>query len=377
MISKLKFEHYSVDEVFQLLSENYELKKIELMKYIQSGTLQTNVCAEGIWNKIVNIGNKKLTNPIELVDSPAPGFITYSQNNVKVHSAIAANLENNFTIINIRKSDFFEERNLYPKQDVTSHRPDKQVYLTNNVINFKSLFKLPYQLFDITVINNNNLVIDFSLNELSQFKSNTNDDLYVCLSIDRSKLTAKNRILTLAIDNLIVIKDDLEYFIEHIIKKKHLKLKNNKNIQDSNLKIKNLKKENEKLNTENKIQIENNQKSNLKIQNLEKEIKELNAENKVLIENNQMSKLKIQNLEKEIEKSPTKEIKRFLKALIYIHFGAEVANSPRKQIFDDSSCSGKDDIIGKEFEKNGIKINITGKTLAEWINKTKLHFIEK
>lgn len=39
------------------------------------------------------------------------------------------------------------------------------------------------------------------------------------------------------IDNLIVIKDDLEYFIEHIIKKKHLNLKNNKNIQDSNLKI--------------------------------------------------------------------------------------------------------------------------------------------
>lgn len=70
-----------------------------------------------------------------------------------------------------------------------------------------------------------------------------------------------------------------------------------------------------------------------------------------------------------------KKIKLFLKALIYIHFGEEVANSPRKHIFDDSSCSGKNNIIGKEFEKNGIQINVSGKTLHEWFDNLDIEFI--
>ncbi|MDF7667232.1 hypothetical protein PT273_05165 [Orbaceae bacterium ESL0727] len=108
---------------------------------------------------------------------------------------------------------------------------------------------------------------------------------------------------------------------------------------------------------------------------------ELTAENKQLKINNQKLIEQLNEAKKEIEilKQPTdknnqpespKTINaqaRFIKALLYITYGADIANNPRPSI------DGASDDIRRDFEAKGLDANLpSGVTVKQWVDSVDL-----
>ncbi|EQA13972.1 hypothetical protein ACM22J_08780 [Glaesserella parasuis] len=72
-------------------------------------------------------------------------------------------------------------------------------------------------------------------------------------------------------------------------------------------------------------------------------------------------------------KSENKQ-KEFIKALLYIHYGAEVAEKPRSHIYDPNmSKKSRDGKIQKDFELHGLEKHLpSGKTLENWLKGIEL-----
>lgn len=64
-----------------------------------------------------------------------------------------------------------------------------------------------------------------------------------------------------------------------------------------------------------------------------------------------------------------------IKSMLYTHYNENVANSPRKEIYDQSSGSGKDGVIQKAFDKKRIGVNVSGKTVESWLKNVDIPFI--
>ncbi|HHL1273851.1 TPA: SlyX protein, partial [Haemophilus influenzae] len=90
----------------------------------------------------------------------------------------------------------------------------------------------------------------------------------------------------------------------------------------------------------------------------------------------------IEELQKQIEKnskvkkSTASENKKneFIKALLQIKYGAEVAENPRPHVYDpNDSDKGKDGVIQRDFESKGLTKHLpSGKTLKNWVSSVEL-----
>lgn len=98
------------------------------------------------------------------------------------------------------------------------------------------------------------------------------------------------------------------------------------------------------------------------------------------IQNNQIKALEKQAQQNQSKTNTVKSIQsaksnnamvRFIKALLTVHYGADVAENPRKHIaeFDSSQgvkyANGK---IQKDFDRLGYEVGISGRTLQNWLD---------
>ncbi|WP_109059166.1 SlyX protein [Aggregatibacter aphrophilus] len=91
---------------------------------------------------------------------------------------------------------------------------------------------------------------------------------------------------------------------------------------------------------------------------------------------------KIEELKEQIESyqnikvSTASENKKneFIKALLKIKYGAEVAENPRPHVYDPNvSNKGKDSVIQRDFESKGLTKHLpSGKTLKNWVSSVEL-----
>lgn len=84
-----------------------------------------------------------------------------------------------------------------------------------------------------------------------------------------------------------------------------------------------------------------------------------------------VQKKEIEQLKKE---SISIKTKKFIKALIFIHYGSDVASSPEIYLGDGVNKNDTKASIRKDFELHGIKPSIVGKTLKNWLKGVELDY---
>lgn len=111
------------------------------------------------------------------------------------------------------------------------------------------------------------------------------------------------------------------------------------------------------------------QKEIIEVQN--KQIREM--ENQIKISNNKAELAKIlsstQNKKSENKKD------EFIKALLFVYCGKDVAEKPRKHIAELDITQGikySNGKIQQDFDKAGVKVGVTGRTLEKWLTDVKL-----
>ncbi|MDO9655802.1 hypothetical protein [Glaesserella parasuis] len=112
------------------------------------------------------------------------------------------------------------------------------------------------------------------------------------------------------------------------------------------------------------FEYEEYEKSQLDLENEIEQLRvELSEKEKIIRELSILQSTKSENKQKE-----------FIKALLYIHYGAEVAEKPRSHIYDPNmSKKSRDGKIQKDFELHGLEKHLpSGKTLENWLKGIEL-----
>ncbi|SUT88062.1 Uncharacterised protein [[Actinobacillus] rossii] len=81
----------------------------------------------------------------------------------------------------------------------------------------------------------------------------------------------------------------------------------------------------------------------------------------------------------EIKKTSTRENRnkdKVIKSLLAVYFGEDVANNPRKHITASDGITHANGKIQRAFELKGIKIPVSGQTLANWLKDVEIEKIQ-
>ncbi|MBI0113527.1 MULTISPECIES: hypothetical protein [unclassified Gilliamella] len=319
-------DYYSIDEIMKLLSNCVNTISLkELIYYIQNQNLNTMVMVEGNSEFITKIGSSYLDNHLPIIKSPS--WLAYNEKVlIKNEYPNTCSLEDSFI-----KIDFLGVQNLSEFKDLRlNDKFDISWGLSQANCKFYGLFDIPYETYlQNCDLYNNLLSINFDNVFFTHFSSTTKSNdisINLCLATPN---TTKNQttlpIIKLDFSQIYIAKDELLRFM------KNHKISFKKTINDED-EIDQLKKENEEL------------------------------------------KKKLEQLE---NKSTSNKMKVFIKSLLYVHYDENVANSPRKEIYDQSSGSGKDGVIQKTFDKKRIDVNVSGKTVESWLKNVDIPFIKK
>lgn len=86
---------------------------------------------------------------------------------------------------------------------------------------------------------------------------------------------------------------------------------------------------------------------------------------------NQLNKTNSTILEKAQSAKTNNAMSRFIKALLFVHYGADVAENPRKHIAENDSTQGTKYSNGKiqqDFDRLGYDVGLSGRTLQNWLD---------
>lgn len=119
-----------------------------------------------------------------------------------------------------------------------------------------------------------------------------------------------------------------------------------------------------------------------RISELEQQLQQSTVDSKTVLElQNQLAGKEkvIEELREQLRQKPNNTASdnkknAFIKSLLFIHYGEQVAENPRPYIYDpNSSEKSKDGVIQKSFELSGLDKHLpSGRTLQNWIKSVEL-----
>ncbi|OOF68811.1 SlyX protein [Rodentibacter pneumotropicus] len=326
-MSNLKYlpkKVYSISDAVKYISLNHNItiSEKDLWEYIQNGDLQASILLDGGLNKVDEI-NKKEINPLMVRNDEI--FLNFSKSacNAKIKfiedfEIIRIDLNNiYFDITIILNSNFYLEDYFIDNDLIKLFSGELKRF--NNVL-FSGYFPLPVENFE--KYNIEKLISQGFIDEVEKIIINKDEQLYFYLPFEINK----NKIY---LDDIKIIHEELLHFLDVFT------------------------------DTSNQLAEINHLK------------------NELIKKDSIITKMQSELIEKRIAKSSTKSENKknaFIKSLLKIHYGEEVAENPRAHIYDPNlSERSRDGKIQKDFELHGLTKHLpTGKTLKNWVDGVEL-----
>lgn len=321
---------YSIIDAVKYISLNYNINisEYDLLEYIQSGDLQASIHLEGRINKIDRVNKREIPHNKTLNIRNEEIFLQFNQKDTK--SKIEHNEDFNIYQIKLNHIYFSIDiilNDCYYLPKYFSENDEIKLY-TGELDRFRNLvfngyFPLSKEVFE--PYNTIELMECGYIDEFPDIYVNTFSGLYLHLPI------CENR-TELYLEDVYIIHEDMIEFLKLF------------SVIDDSYE-----------------QQEETQKLKNQIRDKNKQIEELQKQ----IEKNS-----------KVKKSTASENKKneFIKALLQIKYGAEVAENPRPHVYDpNDSDKGKDGVIQRDFESKGLTKHLpSGKTLKNWVSSVEL-----
>lgn len=321
---------YSIIDAVKYISLNYNINisEYDLLEYIQSGDLQASIHLDGRINKIDRVNKREIPHNKTLNIRNEEIFLQFNQKDTK--SKIEHNEDFNIYQIKLNHIYFSIDiilNDCYYLPEYFSENDEIKLY-TGELDRFRNLvfngyFPLSKEVFE--PYNTIELMECGYIDEFPDIYVNTFSGLYLHLPI------CENR-TELYLEDVYIIHEDMIEFLKLF------------SVIDDSYE-----------------QQEETQKLKNQIRDKNKQIEELQKQ----IEKNS-----------KVKKSTASENKKneFIKALLQIKYGAEVAENPRPHVYDpNDSYKGKDGVIQRDFESKGLTKHFpSGKTLKSWVSSVEL-----
>ncbi|WP_105895095.1 SlyX protein [Haemophilus influenzae] len=321
---------YSIIDAVKYISLNYNINisEYDLLEYIQSGDLQASIHLDGRINKIDRVNKREIPHNKMLNIRNEEIFLQFNQKDTK--SKIEHNEDFNIYQIKLNHIYFSIDiilNDCYYLPKYFSENDEIKLY-TGELDRFSNLvfngyFPLSKEVFE--PYNTIELMECGYIDEFPDIYVNTFSGLYLHLPI------CENR-TELYLEDVYIIHEDMIEFLKLF------------SVIDDSYE-----------------QQEETQKLKNQIRDKNKQIEELQKQ----IEKNS-----------KVKKSTASENKKneFIKALLQIKYGAEVAENPRPHVYDpNDSDKGKDGVIQRDFESKGLTKHLpSGKTLKNWVSSVEL-----
>ncbi|BCR37949.1 hypothetical protein TA8730_05630 [Haemophilus influenzae] len=321
---------YSIIDAVKYISLNYNINisEYDLLEYIQSGDLQASIHLDGRINKIDRVNKREIPHNKTLNIRNEEIFLQFNQKDTK--SKIEHNEDFNIYQIKLNHIYFSIDiilNDCYYLPKYFSENNEIKLY-TGELDRFRNLvfngyFPLSKEVFE--PYNTIELMECGYIDEFPDIYVNTFSGLYLHLPI------CENR-TELYLEDVYIIHEDMIEFLKLF------------SVIDDSYE-----------------QQEETQKLKNQIRDKNKQIEELQKQ----IEKNS-----------KVKKSTASENKKneFIKALLQIKYGAEVAENPRPHVYDpNDSDKGKDGVIQRDFESKGLTKHLpSGKTLKNWVSSVEL-----
>lgn len=329
-MSNLKYlpkKAYSISDAVKYISLNHNItiSEKDLWEYIQNGDLQASILLDGGLYKVDTINRKEIDERNSLKVRNEEIFIKFSKSacNAKIKFSeafefININLNNiYFDLTIILNSNFYLEDYFTDNDSIKLFSGELERF--SNVL-FSGYFPLPVENFEKHNINE--LISQGFIDEVEQIVINKGEEFYFYLpfEVNRTKIY---------LDDIKITHEELLHFLDVFT------------------------------DTDNQLAEINHLKNEL--------MKKDNLITKIQSELSQATTAKTST------KSENKQ-KEFIKALLHIHYGADVAEKPRLHIYDPNmSEKSRDGKIQKDFELHGLAKHLpSGKTLENWLKGIEL-----
>ena len=318
---------YSISDAVKYISLNYNINisEYDLLEYIQSGELQSSVYLNGRINKINSINRKDIPDEQKIEVRKDEIFLQFNKsevnakiNHIKEFELFRIDINNIYFDLGIVLNDIFYPSRYFDNNLITLY--DDKMGKFQNII-FTGYFPLHKGVFER--YNISELIDQGFIDEFSDIRMNI-DNFYLNIPICENKTK-------LYLDDICILHKYIIEFLEFF------------SVIDSNSHQDELHKLKNEVDSKNKL-----------IEELQKQIEKNN-------------KVKI---------STASENKKneFIKALLKIKYGSEVAENPRPHVYDPNvSDKGKDGVIQRDFESKGLTKHLpSGKTLKNWVSSVEL-----
>ena len=318
---------YSIIDAVKYISLNYNINisEYDLLEYIQSGDLQASIHLDGRINKILSINRKDIPDEQKIEVREDEIFLQFNKsevnakiNHIKEFELFRIDINNIYFDLGIVLNDMFYLDEYFDNNSITLY--DDKMGKFQNII-FTGYFPLHKGVFEY--YNISELMNQGFIDEFPDIRMNM-DDFYLHIPVCENKTK-------LYLDDICILHKDIIEFLEFF------------SIIDLNSHQDELHKLKNEVDSKNKL-----------IEELQKQIEKNN-------------KVKI---------STASENKKneFIKALLQIKYGAEVAENPRPHVYDpNDSEKGKDGVIQRDFEVKGLTKHLpSGKTLKNWVSSVEL-----
>lgn len=318
---------YSISDAVKYISLNHDItiSETDLLEYIQNGDLQASIYLEGGLKYIHNINRKELDEKNPLGVRKEEIFLQFSQsesnakiNHQKAFEIIIIKLNNIYFDLTIILNDYYYLESYFDENDVIK-------LFTGEIDRFKNLafsgyFPLSSEMFE--KYNISELYEQGFIDEFDDIRMNLDEHFYFHLPFEENRTP-------LYLDDIKITHEELLHFLDVFT------------------------------DTDNQLAEINHLKNEL--------MKKDNLITKIQSELSQATTAKTST------KSENKQ-KEFIKALLYIHYGSDVAEKPRSHIYDPNMGEkSRDGKIQKDFELHGLAKHLpSGKTLENWLKGIEL-----
>lgn len=318
---------YSISDAVKYISLNHNItiSEKDLLEYIQNGDIQASIYLDGRINKIDCINKKEISENKKISVRSEEIFLQFSKSecNAKIEhirdfEVINIDLKNIYFDLTIILNDRFYIEDYFTNNDVIKLYSGG-LGKFNNVL-FMGYFPLSKEDFD--KYNIDDLMAQGFIDEINHIRVSNLEHFYLHLpfEVNFTKIYLKD---------IRITHKDLLYFLDYITE------------------------------TDNKLE----------------EI--ISLKNELKIKESIIAKMQSELAEEAIVKSSTKSENKkneFIKALLHIHYGGDIAENPRPHIYDPNmSEKSRNGVIQKEFELHGLEKHLpSGKTLKNWVTGIEL-----
>ncbi|HDR1415266.1 TPA: FlxA-like family protein [Pasteurella multocida] len=337
---------YSISDAVKYISLNYNINISErdLIGYIQTGELNASIYLDGTLNKIESINKKELSSNMILNVRSKEIFLQFNKNEINAKINHIRDCEifridiNNiyFDLIIILNDSFYIDDYFENNNQINLYSGELDKF--QNII-FNGYF--PVSNLILNRYNTDELIEAGGIDEFPDIRMDIDDDFYIHIPIYENRTGIR-------LEDLYILHKDIISFLEFF------SIIDSEDNQDEIQRLRN------------KLDLKNNQIEELSPA-LEKLKDELSKKDQI-----------IEDLQKQINKkaSTASDNKKnaFIKSLLYIHYGNEVAENPRPHIYDpNSGDKGMSGCIQVDFDRNGLAKHLpTGKTINGWVKTIEL-----